>query len=296
MTSASAVGSSHSLPRRPDGGTCRAQISSKMAHLRLPLLLLATTALAEAFAPPSRPLCFGQNFRCVAAVGNSERRGVSDDNLYEVKEPVNSRETDAMDAAYAYLNDGEFVEDSSWLDDGEAQTVARIAPDTDSPITATEVNTQYSRPTANDMLDEAMKEQQFRSGQVFEERERQRQAVNKEVKLDPLIATLSRSDESPSDQVPMRRVPFFGELPADDNLAILSVVAGGAVLGFLFSFVVAFQDREEIVSELSNVKIPEMKYTERTREAGECWGICGSQDGDFDTIERVMNSFAKNSS
>ena len=94
----------------------------------------------------------------------------------------------------------------------------------------------------------------------------------------------------------MRRVPFFGEVPADDNLAILSVVAGGAALGLLLSFVVAFQDREEIVSELSNVKIPEMKYTERTQNPGECRGICGSQDGDFGTIERVMNSFAKDAS
>ncbi|EJK51488.1 hypothetical protein THAOC_29331 [Thalassiosira oceanica] len=261
-----------------------------MGHPRLLLLLLATTALAEAFAPSySRHLCFGQNSRCVAAVGDSasERRSTADDNSYEVKEPVNSRETDAMDAAYEYLNDGEFVEDSSWLadmDDG-AQTVARIAPDVDSTSTATEVNTQYSRPTANDMLDEAMKEQQFRSGQVFEERERQRQAANNEVnKLDPLIATLARSDESPSGQVPMRRVPFFGELPADDSLAILSVVAGGAALGLFLSFVVAFQKREEIVGELSNVKIPEMKYTERVPEPGECWGICGSRDGNFDTL------------
>lgn len=269
----------------------------KMAQMQTLLLLLAVTALAEAFAPSSRrTMCFGQTSRRVAAVGNSERRSISDDNNYDIIEPVNSRETDAMDAAYAYLNDGDFVEDSSWLDiDGGAQTeVAETYMD--SPSTGTKVNTQYSRSTANDMLDEAMKEQQFRSGQVFEERERQRRAPNNEVRLDPLIATLTRADEPPSGQVPMRRVPFFGEVPADDNLAILSVVAGGAALGLLLSFVVAFQDREEIVSELSNVKIPEMKYTERTQNPGECRGICGSQDGDFGTIERVMNSFAKDAS
>ncbi len=112
-------------------------------------------------------------------------------------------------------------------------------------------------------------------------------------KLDPLIASLTRIDEPTPANVPMRSVPLFGEVPADGNLALLLPAAGIAVLGFLFSIVVAFNARDEIVSELSKVELPKMEYTPTKVEEGKCRGLCSSQEDDLDGLRNFMEGISR---
>jgi hypothetical protein len=112
-------------------------------------------------------------------------------------------------------------------------------------------------------------------------------------KLDPLIASLTRIDEPTPANVPMRSVPLFGEVPADGNLALLLPAAGIAILGFLFSIVVAFNARDEIVSELSKVELPKMEYTPTKVEEGKCRGLCSSQEDDLDGLRNFMEGISR---
>jgi hypothetical protein len=50
-------------------------------------------------------------------------------------------------------------------------------------------------------------------------------------RLDPLMASLTRTDPSAAD-VPTKNVPFLGEIPVDGSLALLIPAAGIAVIGF----------------------------------------------------------------
>ena len=113
-------------------------------------------------------------------------------------------------------------------------------------------------------------------------------------KLDPLIASLTRIDESAAGNVPMSTVPIFGDVPADGNMALLIPAAGIAVLGFIFSIVVAFNARDEIVADLSKVEIPKMEYVPTKVVEGQCRGLCSNQEEDLDGLRNFMGSFAKN--
>ncbi|KAL7445035.1 hypothetical protein ACHAXM_009726 [Skeletonema potamos] len=125
---------------------------------------------------------------------------------------------------------------------------------------------------------------------------RQPSAATTRKKLDPLIASLTRIDEPTPANVPMRSVPLFGDVPADGNLALLIPAAGIAILGFIFSIVVAFNARDELVSEFNNVKIPKMEYTPTVVEEGKCRGLCSSQEDDVDSLRNFMESISKKSS
>lgn len=121
-------------------------------------------------------------------------------------------------------------------------------------------------------------------------------AATSQKKLDPLIASLTRIDEPTPANVPMRSVPLFGEVPADGNLALLIPAAGIAILGFIFSIVVAFNARDELVSEFSKVKVPKMEYTPTVVEEGKCRGLCSSQEEDVDSLRNFMEGISKKSS
>ena len=114
--------------------------------------------------------------------------------------------------------------------------------------------------------------------------------------IDPLIASLTRIDEPTPSNVPMRSVPLFGEVPADGNLALLVPAAGIAILGFIFSIVVAFNARDELVSEFNKVELPKMEYTPTKVEEGKCRGLCSSQEQDVDGLRNFMESISKKSS
>ena len=121
----------------------------------------------------------------------------------------------------------------------------------------------------------------------------QQPATTKQKKLDPLIASLTRIDEPTPSDVPMRSVPLFGEVPADGNLALLVPAAGIAILGFIFSIVVAFNARDELVSELNKVELPKMEYKPTVVVEGQCRGLCSNQDDDVDGLRNFMKVMSK---
>lgn len=106
---------------------------------------------------------------------------------------------------------------------------------------------------------------------------------------DPLIASLTRIDEP----TPTTNIPIFGEIPADGNLGLLVPAAAIAVLGFVFSIVVAFSSRDVIVQELSKVDLPEMKYKPTVVKEGQCRGLCSNQKDDLDGLRNFMESISK---
>jgi len=138
------------------------------------------------------------------------------------------------------------------------------------------------------MMEQALREQEFR--QVQQETE---QTLSEgPPKLDPLIASLTRIDEPTPANVPTTKVPLFGEVPADDNLAVLAPVAAVSVLGFIYSIVVAFSSRDSIVQEMSKVELPKMEYTPTVVKEGECRGLCSSQDEDLDGLRNFMQGIS----
>lgn len=124
----------------------------------------------------------------------------------------------------------------------------------------------------------------------------QQPATTSKKKLDPLIASLTRIDEPTPSNVPMRSVPLFGEVPADGNLALLIPAAGIAILGFIFSIVVAFNARDELVSELNKVELPKMEYKPTVVVEGQCRGLCSNQDDDVDGLRNFMESISRKES
>ena len=124
----------------------------------------------------------------------------------------------------------------------------------------------------------------------------QQPATTRQKKLDPLIASLTRIDEPTPSDVPMRSVPLFGEVPADGNLALLVPAAGIAILGFIFSIVVAFNARDELVSEFNKVELPKMEYKPTVVVEGQCRGLCSNQDEDVDGLRNFMESISKKES
>ena len=145
-----------------------------------------------------------------------------------------------------------------------------------------------------EMMDAALREEQFRQGvqQGINNLQSMPENSPRPQKIDPLIASLTRIDEPTPSNVPTRQVPLFGEVPADGNLALLVPAAAIAVLGFLFSIVVAFNSRDAIVQELSQVELPEMKYTPTKVEEGKCRGLCSSQDEDLNGLKNFMEGIS----
>ena len=113
--------------------------------------------------------------------------------------------------------------------------------------------------------------------------------------LDPLVASLTRIDEPPSQYTRTTNVPLLGEIPADGNLALLAPAAAIAILGFIFSIVVAFNARDAIVEEFSQVQVelPKMEYTPTVVEEGVCRGLCSSQESDLEGLRGFMQGLAK---
>jgi hypothetical protein len=120
-----------------------------------------------------------------------------------------------------------------------------------------------------------------------------RQVPQQMPRQDPLIASLTRIDGPTPENVPTTNVPFFGEIPTEGNVALLAPVAIIAVLGFLFSIVVAFTSREAIAQEFSKVQVPEMKYKATVVKEGQCRGLCSNQDKDLDGLRTFMEKISR---
>lgn len=138
-----------------------------------------------------------------------------------------------------------------------------------------------------EMMDTVSKEQTFR--QVSEMSESIPQGGRPK---DPLIASLTRND-GPTGNVPTQQVPLFGEVPADGTLGLLVPALAIGVLGFIFSIVVAFNARDELVSEFNKIEVPEMKYTPTVVKEGECRGLCSSQEQDLDGLRNFMEGISR---
>jgi len=115
-------------------------------------------------------------------------------------------------------------------------------------------------------------------------------------RLDPLMATLTRVDPSVGTG-PTRNVPLFGEVPVDGGLTVLVPAAVIAILGFLFSIVVAVNSADELVAALDNIaddiartasEKSNMVYDENV-----CRGICSSQEEDLQGLANFMQSLRK---
>jgi len=108
---------------------------------------------------------------------------------------------------------------------------------------------------------------------------------------DPLIASLTRLDDGPpsasaGDNV---RTPL-GDVSAEE-FKKLAPVAGVAILGFVFSVVMTFQNLDELGSWFN---VPEMKYTPTKVVEGECRGLCSSQDESLEGMRNFMEGLRKN--
>ncbi len=111
--------------------------------------------------------------------------------------------------------------------------------------------------------------------------------------IDPLVASLTRIDEPTPNNVPIVQTPLLGEIPADGNLALLAPAAGIAILGFIFSIVVAFNSKDAFVEELSAIELPKMEYTPTVVEDGKCRGLCADQEKDLEGLRGFMDSLGK---
>lgn len=104
---------------------------------------------------------------------------------------------------------------------------------------------------------------------------------------DALISMATAGADQPSET---KNVPLLGEIPVDGSLVVLLPAAGIAILGFLLSFVVAFNARDEIVTSLESVNPPPPK--EIIKDEG-CRGLCSDQDEQLETLRGFMDGLRK---
>ena len=114
-------------------------------------------------------------------------------------------------------------------------------------------------------------------------------AVQREQRMDPLMASLTRDN---SDQ-PTRNVPFFGEIPADGSLLLGGAVVF-AVLGFIYSIVIAVNSSDQIVNSLSqiphSISQTAIDRSNQVYDENVCRGLCSSQSDDIDGLRNFMES------
>lgn len=115
-------------------------------------------------------------------------------------------------------------------------------------------------------------------------------------RLDPLMASLTKSDPTASTG-PTKNVPFFGEVAVDGGLTVLVPAAVIAILGFILSFVVAFNSSDEIVSSLlqvpDNISQTATTKTNMVYDENACRGLCSSQEQDLEGLRSFMESLRK---
>ena len=114
-------------------------------------------------------------------------------------------------------------------------------------------------------------------------------------RLDPLLASLTRMDPTATQGKDTTNIPFIGEIPKDGAL-LLYVPAAFAMLGFLYSFVIAFNASDEIVGALYQVS-DDLSQTATQKanmvyDENVCRGLCSSQEADLESMRSVMQMFA----
>eukprot|EP00957_Ditylum_brightwellii_P068385 5191401-Ditylum_brightwellii.AAC.1 len=95
---------------------------------------------------------------------------------------------------------------------------------------------------------------------------------------------------------PTTTVPILGEIPLDGSITVLLPAAGIAVIGFIYSIVVAFSAKDTISEGVrkvgQNVNIPEMKYTPKEYDESVCRGLCSSQEQDLEGMRTFLGKIS----
>lgn len=119
-------------------------------------------------------------------------------------------------------------------------------------------------------------------------------AVVRQQRMDPLMASLTRDD---SGGEPTQTVPIFGEIPADGTMLLLAPAVAFAVLGFLFSVVIAFNSADQIVESIGqtgkSVAQSAQNRNNRVFDKDVCRGLCSSQEQDVDGMRNFMEAITR---
>ena len=110
--------------------------------------------------------------------------------------------------------------------------------------------------------------------------------------MDPLMASLTRDDSGATPDGPTQTVPFLGEIPADGSMLLLAPAVAFAILGFGFSFVIAFNSADQIVDSIAqsgdSLAQTAKNRNNRVYDKDVCRGLCSSQEQDIDGMRNFM--------
>lgn len=122
--------------------------------------------------------------------------------------------------------------------------------------------------------------------------------VVRQQRMDPLMASLTRDNSDISPDQPTQNVPIFGEIPADGTLLLLGPAVLFAVLGFVYSIVIAFNSSDRIVDSLmqagDSVAQSAVNRNNRVYDKNVCRGLCSSQQDDIDGMRNFMEAITRN--
>lgn len=111
-------------------------------------------------------------------------------------------------------------------------------------------------------------------------------------RMDPLMASLTRDDSGATPDGPTQTVPFLGEIPADGTMLLLAPAVAFAILGFGFSFVIAFNSADQIVDSIAqtgdSLAQTAKNRNNRVYDKNVCRGLCSSQEQDIDGMRNFM--------
>mmetsp|Transcript_31113 Transcript_31113/g.51387 ORF Transcript_31113/g.51387 Transcript_31113/m.51387 type:complete len:183 (-) Transcript_31113:28-576(-) len=115
--------------------------------------------------------------------------------------------------------------------------------------------------------------------------------------LDPLVASVTRVDPSAPGKK-MVNVPLLGEIDVEGSLVVLIPAAVIAVVGFIMSFVVAFNARDTLVDQLTQIStgINEAALAKTNQvpvDPTGCRGLCSSQDQQLESMRSFMEGISK---
>jgi hypothetical protein len=118
-------------------------------------------------------------------------------------------------------------------------------------------------------------------------------AAVRQQQMDPLMASLTADNSETSPDQPTQNIPLFGEIPADGTLNLLVPAVVFGILGFIYSFVIAFNSSDQIVDSLMQAG-KSVNPTSRSYDKNVCRGLCSSQEKDVDGMRNFMEAITRN--
>jgi hypothetical protein len=117
--------------------------------------------------------------------------------------------------------------------------------------------------------------------------------VPQRTRMDPLVASLTRSDSAPDQDAPILKVPLLGEVTLDKTLFVLLPVVAFAVLGGLASIYVA-ANSGDAVSQAWDAYETAISSPAGSKlvDPNVCRGLCSDQDRDLQGLANYMNNIA----